>query len=104
MKDLVERGAKSDAEFDGRSWLGMPAAERKRYLARAERSVAIVAGELAARLDTEALAVITDAPPGDVARINHALQVASALATEAEAIRSDAGVQSAYAWEAPESS
>lgn len=40
---LIERVAKSDAEFDGRTWLGMPAAERKRYLARAEKSVAICA-------------------------------------------------------------
>ena len=47
MTDLVERVAKSDAEFDGRAWEAMPAADRKRYLARAGKSVAICVHESA---------------------------------------------------------
>lgn len=47
--ELVEVGARSDAEFDGRPWLSMGKADRDRYLARSRLALSAVAPLIAAQ-------------------------------------------------------
>ena len=37
--ELIEKMAKSDADFDGRDWLGMPRWNRQRYCERIRRNL-----------------------------------------------------------------
>lgn len=81
--ELVEVGARSDAEFDGRPWLSMGKADRDRYLARSRLALSAVAPLIAAQ-EREACAMVA----GDGARrFSHLSDKYRALMGVAFAIR-----------------